>query len=284
MKPFGIYIVGNDKVCDHMIALVNSLRYYNPAINLTLIPYTDDYENVVDACEIEVFPDLDLLEELDQRLQDTFSLPEAPGQANKYPRLKNLATWFGQYETFVSLDADIVAFTDIEQFALELLGADDFACYDRTYKHGVKWVFTKKIHEVFTPIQTRKVFNNGFWVSRRELFTLEQLWEHLKHCKELYEYFDFASGVIAQPIINYLVLTHLDPKRIHNGLQEDPSIPEPWAGFKYEEIFPHILGTEKEVLPFLHWAGKEICENNRYWEIWKYYFNLGICDASSCSD
>lgn len=284
MKPFGVYIVGNDKVCDHMIALVNSLRYYNPAIELTLIPYSDQYERVVDACEIPVFSHLELVKELGERLQDTLSLPEAPAQANKYSRLKNLVAWFGDYETFVSLDADIVAFTDIEEFALELLGVDDFACYDRTYKHGVKWVFTQKIYEIFSKAQTDKVFNNGFWVSRKGLFTLEQLWEHLEYCKNLYPYFDFASGVIAQPIINYLILTHLDTKRIHNGLQGDRTIPEPWAGFKYEEIFPHILGTEKYVLPFLHWAGKEICENNQYWDIWKYYFNLGQNYEASSSD
>jgi len=272
---FGVYIVGNDRVCNHVVALVKSLRYFNPGINVTLIPYTQDYQRIRDCIEIDLFDDFSSLMEISLQLQKTLSLPEAPAQSNKFPRLHNLASWLGPYDRFVSLDADIVFFRDIEKFALDLLEGYDFAFYDRTYLHNGKWVFTDKARELFSPEAYRKLFNNGFWVSRKEAITKQQILDHLVECANMYEYFDFKSGVIAQPIINSLILKHVKLERINNYLATH-SDPEPWSGFKYEEVESGILGQSSYRLPFLHWAGKEICEDNRYWNVWKYYFDLVI--------
>lgn len=226
---FGVYIVGNDYVLNHVQALVNSIRYYNRYTDITLIPYSNEYEKVLTTCDIDLFPDLDLIEQLDSGLVDLFSLPTAPAQANKYSRLKNLAAWFGPYQQFVSLDADITVFTDLENFCKELLGDNDFINYDRTYSHGVKWVFTEQIRKIFSKDRLQNVFNNGFWISRKGLFNFEEVLEHLRKCKERYEYFDFANGVIAQPIINSLVLDSIPLDKI-NYLAHN-KLPEPWVGF-----------------------------------------------------
>lgn len=270
---FGVYIVGNDKVCDHVVALVNSLRYYNPKVAITLIPYDSNYQKVLAATRVELFNDLPGLMEISLQLQKTLSQPGAPAHSNKYARLHNLATWLGDYDDFVSLDADIVFFTDIEPFAYKLLNGYDFACYDRTYIHNGRWVFTDKARELYSKEAYRRLFNNGFWVSRKGLFTKEKILEHLEECTHMYEYFDFKSGVIAQPIINSLVLDSIPLDKINNYLAHN-KLPEPWVGFKYQEVQPHILGTPNSALPFIHWAGREICKETRYWEIWEYYFNI----------
>lgn len=273
MSRFGVYIVGNDKVLDHVIALVNSLRYYNPNLSITLIPYDKEYQQVVEKCNIEVFPYLELIDELDVRLRDLFSLPDAPPQANKHPRLRNLATWFGDYKVFASFDADIVALTDIETFSFAQLKDCDFACYDRTYLHGVKWVFTEEVTELYNQNQLSKVFNNGFWISKSGLFSIADVFAHLQWCKGQYRYFDFKNGVIAQPIINSLLLSYLNCTRMRNPLQENSLLPEPWAGLSFE-IKEHVLSKDGFKVPFLHWAGKEINESNRYYQLWSYYYNL----------
>lgn len=266
--------MGNNRVVDHVIALYKSLCYFNSKVSITLIPYSNDYDRILEGCNIKLFPNLMFLAELEAILREMLSLSGAPPQANKYPRLKNLASWFGEYDTFVSFDADIIAFTDIEKFALEILGNYDFACYDRLYKHGIKWVFTEKIREKFSNEKLKKVFNGGFWVSRKGLFSKEELFIHLEKCKSLYDFFDFKNGALAQPILNHLILSHVNPEKIHNPLQGNSEYPEPWSGFHYEEILPNILGNNKYKLPFLHWAGKEICPENKYYKIWKYYRDL----------
>jgi hypothetical protein len=40
----GIYITANDKVTDQAIALLNSIRLYDPDTPITLIPYDDNYQ------------------------------------------------------------------------------------------------------------------------------------------------------------------------------------------------------------------------------------------------
>ena len=42
----GIYITANDKVADHAIALLNSIRAYDTETPVVLIPYDENYHEV----------------------------------------------------------------------------------------------------------------------------------------------------------------------------------------------------------------------------------------------
>ncbi|MGK7890520.1 MAG: hypothetical protein AB4042_14410, partial [Leptolyngbyaceae cyanobacterium] len=68
----GIYITANDKVMDHAIAFLNSLRLHDPEIPVVLIPYNEDYQQVA-AClnerfGVTVYEDLDFIKRISQRL------------------------------------------------------------------------------------------------------------------------------------------------------------------------------------------------------------------------
>ena len=72
----GIYITANDRVSDHAIALLNSIRTYDTETPVVLIPYDDNYHNVAqilnDRFGVTVYQDLEFIERLSIKLQQTF--------------------------------------------------------------------------------------------------------------------------------------------------------------------------------------------------------------------
>jgi hypothetical protein len=44
----GIYIVGNDRVIDNAIALLNSIRAYDPDTPIVMIPYNNQYQAIAE--------------------------------------------------------------------------------------------------------------------------------------------------------------------------------------------------------------------------------------------
>lgn len=269
---FGIYIVGDDAVLHHVKALVNSLRYHSPDLRIVLIPYSERYAKALEATKVELFKNLDFLSMLDEKLKEVLSQPGAPPQANKYPRLRNLAAFFGEFSEFIVLDADIVVMTDLNIFRLQYRKSL-FGCYDRTYLHNGKWVFSEKAKEVFSPEQFKRIFNSGFWYAKKFL-PMSRLFALLEECKTRYDLFDFPNGVITQPIFNYIILNTVKTDKFLNPLLLNRA-PEPWAGFKYE--IKDLLLYRKDIpLPFLHWAGKEISEKNPYYSLWKAYYEMSF--------
>ena len=72
----GIYITANDRVADHAIALLNSIRAYDTETPVVLIPYDDNYHEVLSVLNarfgVTVYPDLEFIDRLSKRLHSTF--------------------------------------------------------------------------------------------------------------------------------------------------------------------------------------------------------------------
>ena len=179
----GIYIVGNDRFYDEVRALVNSIRCFDTTASICLIPYDQEYQRIYDWLEQEhgalLYPDLQLLEEIQRTLEDWFHYPGAPAQRDKVGRLRNLACWFGPYDRFIYMDADIVAFSKVLSICGHLKDHDFIAC-DDMYRHGGKWVFTDRGRRLFPQRQLERIFNGGFWVSRKGLFSKRSLYRLLE--------------------------------------------------------------------------------------------------------
>ena len=64
----GIYITANDRVADHAIALLNSIRTYDTETPVVLIPYDDNYHEVLSVLNtrfgVTVYPDLEFIDRL----------------------------------------------------------------------------------------------------------------------------------------------------------------------------------------------------------------------------
>lgn len=267
----GIYIVANDQVQENAIALVNSLRYYNSEVPIFLIPFNEQYHQVATVLSqlhhVQVFPNLDVIEQLTQRVSEIFdrdflALPN---------KMRKFAVWFGPLEEFLYIDTDIIVFEDIVE-TLNILSEVDFFCCD--YHHAgekLRNIFSPAVKEqqIFSEAELQDVFNSGFWGSRKGVITESQLDEILQDCSLHKDYFDFTQNVTDQPILNYLVLK-LIPKRC-NLVRISDEEPGSWAGSRHFQEKDYILYDRGKRLKYLHWAGVSIKPGCPYWKLWKHY-------------
>lgn len=269
----GIYIVANDRVLDQAIALLNSIRYYDPVVPVILIPYDNSYQKVAKHLQkygVTVYKNLDLVEELSFAIQRIFGKRffARPNQFRKQ------ACWFGEFDRFLYLDTDIVVFDRITQ-TLDHLDEYDFVCADYQHRSGLTNVFSQRIVEdkIFSFDILQQVFNCGFWGSKKGLISQADLLETFVECAAHPEYFDFSQKASDQPIINYLILKRI-VRRIN--LVQRSLQPGNWAGSSHFIEQDAILFDRRSQQPlqYLHWAGIRIEPGCPYWQIWQHYRNL----------
>lgn len=266
----GIYIVANDKVTENAIALLNSIRLYDREIPIYLIPFNDEYQNVFlilnQLHNVQLFPDLELLERLTNRVGEIFDRDFL-----KLPnKMRKLAVWFGVLDEFLYIDTDIVVFEKISETLNHLLNCDFFCCDYHYSSEGLRNIFSPVVKEnIFTDEQLQDVFNSGFWGSRKGIITEEKLYDVLKDCAQHREYFDFTQGVTDQPVLNYLILKCFE-KRM-NLVKPPENAPGSWAGSQHFENRQYVLYDRGQKLKYLHWAGISIRPGAPYWNVWEHY-------------
>ncbi|MCL1466746.1 Npun_R2821/Npun_R2822 family protein [Argonema galeatum] len=267
----GIYIVANEKVGENAIALLNSIRYYDPNVSVFLIPFNDNYQNLAailsEKHNVQIFPDLDFLNQFTQKIAEIFdrdflALPN---------KMRKLVAWFGPLDEFLYIDTDIIVFEKIAD-VLDYLAEFGFICND--YHHagrGLQDIFSPLIREqkIFTEEQLSDVFNSGFWASKKGTISLEEMYELLRECSQHREYFDFSRQVTDQPILNYIILKSI-PKRL-NLVKIPGGGPGSWAGSKHFQERDRVLYDGEKRLQYIHWAGTPMKPGAPYRELWEYY-------------
>ncbi|HLO84158.1 MAG TPA: hypothetical protein VK203_03965 [Nostocaceae cyanobacterium] len=267
----GIYIVANDRVLDNAIALLNSIRFYDPDIDIYLIPFNDDYHRVADKLatlhNVKLFPDLELIEKLTDSISEIFdrdflALPN---------KMRKLVVWFGPLDEFIYIDTDIVVFEKIADNLDKLAEVDFFCCDYHHAKDKLRNIFSPLVKEqqIFSDAQLEDVFNSGFWASRKGIITEEQMKATLRECAAHREYFDFSEGVTDQPILNYLVLKLINKRG--NLVKIPGGGPGSWGGSRNFQQKDYVLYDKGKKLKYLHWAGIKIKVGCPYWKLWEHY-------------
>lgn len=268
----GIYITANNRVTEQAIALLNSIRAYDPDTPVVMIPYDDNYQAIAQRLSeshgVRVYDDLEFIDRLSKRLHEVFGdrFFARPNQFRKQ------ACWYGPFDEFLYIDTDIVVFDKIID-SLDYLADYDFICNDYQHAGGIKNVFTSKVFEdgVFTEAECQDIFNGGFWGSKRNLISEDELYATFEECASHPEYFDFSEKTSDQPIINYMMLKRI-PKRF-NLVRRNGKGPGNWAGSSHFVAQDHRLFDPKtnQPLQYLHWAGIRIQPGCPYWNIWEHY-------------
>lgn len=268
----GIYIVANDRVIDQSIALLNSIRLYDPDIPIVMIPYDDRYHAIAEILNksygVQIYEDLEFIERLSNKLHAIFGSKffARPNQFRKQ------ACWFGTFDEFLYIDTDVVVFEKIAD-NLDYLSKYDFLCCDYQHLGGIKNVFSSKILEekVFVETDFQDIFNGGFWASKKNLISENDLYETFAECASHPEYFDFSQKTSDQPIINYMILKRV-PRRF-NIVRRPGKAPGSWAGTQHFKRQGNLLidSTINQPLQYLHWAGIRIESGCPYWDIWEHY-------------
>lgn len=274
----GIYFIANDAVLEQTIAMVKSVRLYEPAIAIILIPFDDNYHQVANYLEkyqVALFPNLKFIDEFTSCIREIF-----PEDFLALPnKMRKFVQWFGPLDNFIYIDTDIILFQDLGEI-FTYLEEYEFVCCDYHHKgNKLKDIFTTVVKEenIFSDSQLADVFNSGFWASKKGIFTEPDLYQLLKHCAQHPEYFDFSSKTTDQPLLNYVILTATQ-KRL-NLTKREVKEPGSWAGssnFHTKLINNnYLLYDGEERLRYLHWAGIKIQPGCPYWKIWKHYRYLG---------
>ena len=272
----GIYITANDKVSEQAIALLNSIRLHDRDTPIMMIPYDDNYQAIAttlaNSFNVQVYPDLDFIERLSQKLYAIFG----QGFFARPNQFRKQACWFGEFDEFLYIDTDIVVFEKIID-NLDYLQEYDFICCDYQHSGGIKNVFTPKVIEegIFTATELQDIFNGGFWASKKNLITEQDLYDTFAECVSHPEYFDFSQKTSDQPIINYMLLKRI-PRRF-NIVRRPGKAPGSWAGSKHFQQQDYTLfdPNTNQKLQYIHWAGIKIQPGCPYWNIWKHYRYLG---------
>ncbi len=271
----GIYITANDKVIDQAIALLNSIRLHDTETPIVMIPYDDNYHGIADTLNqhygVKIYEDLDFIDRLANKLYEVFGSKffARPNQFRKQ------ACWFGPFDEFLYIDTDIVVFEKIVD-NLNYLSQVDFICCDYQHLGGIQNVFTPIVlaEKVFTEDEIKDTFNGGFWGSKKNLVSEQDLYETFAECAAHPEYFDFSQKTSDQPIINYMLLKRI-PRRF-NIVRREGKAPGNWGGTSHFQRQGNILidPSVNQPLQYLHWAGIRIEPGCPYWEIWEHYRNL----------
>lgn len=267
----GIYITANDRVLEQAIALLKSIRVWDPDTPVVIIPFDDNYHQVEAALReygVKVYENLDFVKSLSQQLFDIF------GEKffNTPNKLRKQACWFGEFDEFIYIDTDIVVFEKIID-NLDYFSDCDFINCDYQYKNGMTNVFTSKVLEDggFDETDLQDTFNSGFWASKKALMSKEKLESVFRDCAAHPEYFDFSQKTTDQPILNYTILK-CTSRRL-NLVRQPGCEAGNWAGspnFKREG--DRLIDANTNCpLKFLHWAGIRIEPGCPYWEIWEHY-------------
>ncbi|MFB2976318.1 Npun_R2821/Npun_R2822 family protein [Microseira sp. BLCC-F43] len=268
----GIYITANDKVTEQAIALLNSIRAYDTETPIVMIPYDDNYQQIASLLNekygVQVYEDLEFIDRLSKKLQQTFG-EQFFARPNQF---RKQACWFGPFDEFLYIDTDIVVFEKIVD-NLNYFSDYDFLCCDYQHAGGIKNVFSPKVLEenVFTETELKDMFNGGFWASKKNFLSENDLYETFTECAAHPEYFDFSQKTSDQPIINYMILKRI--KRRFNIVRRPGKGPGSWAGSKHFKYDGYRLIDPKvnQPLQYLHWAGIRIEPGCPYWDIWEHY-------------
>ena len=268
----GIYITANDKVTDHAIALINSIRVHDLETPIVLIPYDDNYHQVAEILKerhgVRVYEDLEFIDRLSNRLHEIFggNFFARPNQFRKQ------ACWFGEFDEFLYIDTDIVVFEKLID-NLNYFSEYDFLSCDYQHLGGIKNVFTPKVIEdnLFAANELQDIFNGGFWASKKGLISEQDLYDTFSECAAHPEYFDFSQKTSDQPIINYMILKRI--ARRFNIIRRPDGAPGSWAGSSHFVLDGDRLidPSVDQPLQYLHWAGIRIQPGCPYWQIWEHY-------------
>ncbi len=272
----GIYITANDKVADHAIALLNSIRAYDTETPVVLIPYDENYHEVASILKsrfnVTVYKDLEFIDKLSKRLHSTFgeNFFARPNQFRKQ------ACWFGEFDEFLYIDTDIVVFEKIID-NLDHFDKYDFLSCDYQHRGGIKNVFSQTVvnENVFNLGELQDIFNGGWWASKKGLISEQDIYETFTECAAHPEYFDFTQKTSDQPIINYMILKRIQKR--FNLVNLDDQVPGSWAGSTHFIREGNVLfdPSYDRPLQYLHWAGVRIEPGCAYWNIWAHYRYLG---------
>jgi len=263
----GVYCLANDEFIEWFQMFFRSLRHFNPELPLTVIPYDNRVERLQPLAAQLGF---DLLPEAGAA---RFDAVEAKGiNMGRYAGMfRKWASFFGPYDEFIFLDADIAVAMPLEKlFAAFHKSAFDLVFFDTDITNVYEWDYIAEMQlKYHSP-----GFNAGAFMSRKGVVTEDVLWRVADTAAQ--DRRKLKSNHVDQPFLNYVFDTL--PRRTTHHIAIMPELAKlPWArvGFRYDARQDRMMDAEDRQMPFIHWSGCHYLNMVRP-EIFLKYRTLGL--------
>jgi len=255
----GVYCLANDGIYEHFIAFIKSFRRYNPTLPLTVILFDDNFRKIEVLSRIYNF---DLWVPPDAERMYNMGKIFYPDNVIWQKGFKKICSFWGKYETFIFLDADLIVLQDLNPILQQFNDSDFSFLY---FDHDPDWVyndilFREKMEKEFES----KHFNAGTWGGKKNVLSFEAINEIFKNIDQ---YKDKFVQVMEQPFLNYCIdiqkikkvrLDDLDNRYafsfwynldfktvgrdihwIYNGIDKGITVAMHWAGCNFYNIYSH---------------------------------------------
>ena len=217
---YGICTLGNDKVLDQIIALLNSIEAIgSPDLPVCIYPYDDNTTKL--AAEIAHRPNVQLYNDQasiarwDSFAQAAWDTSPTARQRwlqagstgyHRFGTHRRYCAFDGPFERFVYMDADTLLMSPLETIVAQL-DEHDCVVYDFQYKDPthVYEVSSPQLNQVFSPPRVEtEIFCSGFYASKQNLFdTSKRDWLISQLQQEAAVLYPMAPD---QTLINYMMM------------------------------------------------------------------------------
>ncbi|MBD1907540.1 sugar transferase [Funiculus sociatus GB2-A5] len=207
----GICTLGNDRVYDQIVALLNSIEVVlGPETPVCIYPF-DEHTEMISA-EISKRPNVFLYDDTESiQRWDEFMQRVRPDKMDRSKRLygahRRFCAFDGPFDKFIYMDADTLVMKSLD-FVFDKLDEYNCVVYDFQYVQPeyVYNIKSKKLLEVFNKEKINKeIFCSGFYGSKRGVFSQEQR-DWLISQLQAGESEIFKPGGHDQPVINYMFM------------------------------------------------------------------------------
>jgi hypothetical protein len=265
----GICTLGNDRVYDQIIALLNSIEAMMGDIPVCIYPYDDNTaklaQEVATRPHVQLYSNTESIAKWDRfvrRVWDTHPTAKqrwSVAGSTGYHRVgthRRYGAFDEPFDRFLYMDADTLLMSPVNHI-FDLLDSYDCIVYDFQYKDPthVYEVDSPKLERVFAAERVSKeIFCSGFYASKKDLFSDAELEELLGYLKagEAEILYPMAPD---QTIINYLMMR--SGKSVYNlalNLEQSEKTGCCITSLHFEEQ-NHILYDKGQRLTYLHYIG-----------------------------
>lgn len=217
----GICTLGNDRVYDQIVALLNSIEVFaGPEMPVCIFPYDDQVERLQELAaarpQVQVYGDTESIERWDKFVEQVWATH--PTARERWRRAgstgihrmgthRRFCAFDGPFDRFLYMDADTLLLSPPD-LVFDTLEHHDWVTYDFQHKD------LSHVYDLASPLVEllfsgedlhRQVFCSGFYGSRRDLFDPDQAQDLLHRLGdgEAEVLYPMAPD---QTILNYLVM------------------------------------------------------------------------------
>jgi lipopolysaccharide biosynthesis glycosyltransferase len=168
----GVYCLANDVAYEHFVALIKSFRKYNSTLPLTVIKFNskcERLERIADKYQFKIWEPLHGEEMYNIGLKIN---PESKTVATFF---KKICSFWGEYDTFIYLDADIVVTDDFTPILNSLEKSDADIVY---WDSSADWVYKAGSYRDRMTKQYKSAhMNAGIFAGKKNALSYSQITE-----------------------------------------------------------------------------------------------------------